>query len=96
MLVVEIQIPTKANTIIEVVERVYLDAQLTCTLKGTLKSYPGSIHWHYQKKREKGTLEITWWEKKNRLWFKVADGRIGPWIIETLPQLKTEIEKSLQ
>ena len=44
---------------------------------------------------QKGTLEITWWETKNRLWFKVAKGRTGDWMTESIAALKRKIEDSL-
>jgi len=95
MIEVNIEIPENANTdiVIDSVERVCLLHQLSCTLKGTLASYPGSVHWHYKSGKQKGTLEITWWENNNRLWLKVADGRTGRWIEESLPQIKEDIEK---
>ena len=30
---------------------------LRLTLKGTLKQYPGRVHWHYKRGKEAGTLE---------------------------------------
>ena len=93
MLEVELQIPTvaKSDSVDKVIEQVCSANNLTCTLKGTLASYPGCIHWHFKMGKQKGTLEITWWKSKNRLWFKVAKGRTGDWINEALPQLKQEI-----
>jgi len=98
MIEVELQIPAdaKSDAVVKVVEQVCTANDLICALKGTLASYPGSTHWHLKKEREKGTLEITWWESENRLWFKVADGRVGKWIDEILPKLKKEIEKTLK
>jgi hypothetical protein len=97
MIEVELQIPANASSeiVIEVVEEACIENNLTCALKGTLVGYPGCVHWHYRKDKQKGTLEITWWEVENRLWFKVAKGRIGEWIDEALPKLKKEIESSL-
>ena len=97
MIEVELQIPTdaKSDSVINVVEQVCNAYGLTQALKGTLASYPGCIHWHVKNGREKGTLEITWWETANRLWFKVADGRMGKWIDESMGELKKRIESSL-
>jgi hypothetical protein len=64
-------------------------------LKGTLASYPGSIHWHFKQAQPRGTLEITWWESGHRLWFKVARGRTSEWMLKSIPQLKEQIEKLL-
>ena len=95
MIEVELQIPDSLETesVIRVVEQVCAANELTCRLKGTLVSYPGSIHWHFKRGRQKGTLEISWWESGHRLWFKVANGRAGEWMPERIPQLKEQIEK---
>jgi hypothetical protein len=97
MLEVELQIPdsVEPETVIGAVEQVCASHDLTCTLKGTLSRYPGSIHWHFKNGKQKGTLEITWQERENRLWFKVANGRASEWISASLPRLKEQIEKSL-
>ena len=98
MIEVELQIPAdeKSDSVVKVVEQVCNANGLTHTLKGTLASYPGCVHWHFKMSKQKGTLEITWWEDENRLWFKVAKGRTGAWIDEALPKLKKQIESSLK
>jgi hypothetical protein len=98
MIEVELQVPDRveSGTVIRVVEQVCASHDLICTLKGTLVSYPESVHWHFKRGRQKGTVEITWWESKNRLWFKVASGRTAEWIKDSLPKLKAQIEKSLR
>jgi len=97
MLEIELQIPDGVHKgdLIRCVEDVCVGNNLTCTLKGTLKKYPGSIHWHFKQDKQNGILEITWWETENRLWFKVADNRVSKWIDESIPKLKEEIEKCL-
>ena len=97
MIEVDLQIPSGVNReqIVKVVEQVCTTNELAWARKGTLASYPGCIHWHFKLGKQKGTLEITWWESEDRLWFKVAKGRTGEWIHEALPKLKKEIEVSL-
>ena len=97
MIEVELQIPAdaKSDSVVKVIEQVCNANGLTHMLKGTLASYPGCIHWHFKMGKQKGTLEITWWESENRLWFKVTKGRKANWIDEALPKLKKEIECSL-
>ena len=97
MIEVELQTPAGAisDSVVKVVEQVCTENKLRCAVKGTLASYPGCIHWHFRKNKQRGTLEITWWELENRLWFKVAKVRNGDWIDEALPKLKKEIESSL-
>jgi hypothetical protein len=97
MVEVELQIPdgVESETVIRVVEQICASNELTGSLKGTLVSYPGSIHWHFKHGKQRGTLEITWWESDQRLWFKVASGRTSEWILKRIPQLKEQIEESL-
>ena len=97
MIEVELQIPANASSehVVEVVEQVCISHGLTCTQKGTLASYMGCTHWHFKLGKQKGTLEITWWETKNRLWFKVSKGRTGDWMEQSITTLKKKIEDSL-
>jgi hypothetical protein len=97
MIEVQLQIPDSVNAdaLVWIVEHICIANGLTCTLKGTLVGYPGCVHWHFRTGRQKGILEITWWEIKHRLWFKVAGNRKGEWIEESIPLLKDQIEKSL-
>ena len=74
------------------VERLCRARGLLMALKGSLSQYPGSIHWHFKKERQKGTLEITLYPTKSRLWSKVQAGRKAQWIDETLPDLKKDLE----
>ena len=97
MIEVQLQIPDSVNTnaLVRVVENICIANGLTCTLKGTLAGYPGCVHWHFRRGRQKGILEMTWWEMEHRLWFKVADHRKATWIEEDLPVLKKKIEQAL-
>jgi hypothetical protein len=71
----------------ERVEAVLHDRALLLTMKGTLKTHPGCTHWHYKNGREPGTLELTLWPARRRLWIKVQAGRAAPWIDQLLPAL---------
>ena len=97
MLEVELQIPdsVESEAVLRIVEQVCASKELTCSLKATLVSYAGSIHWHFRRGKQRGTLEITGWESEQRLWFKVASGRTSEWILKSIPQLKEQIEKLL-
>jgi hypothetical protein len=94
MIEVDVHVPRGSNpaSIPHLVEEACAAEGLTLTLKGTLAKYPHCVHWHYKKGNERGTLEITWWEKENRLWFKVAAGRTGAWMEETMARLKNRLE----
>ena len=77
---------------IELIDAAIARHGLITTMKGTLKSYPGSTHWHCKLGREKGTLEITLWPAKQRAWFKIQAGRRAPWIDEIVPKIKQTLE----
>jgi hypothetical protein len=48
-----------------------------------------------KKERERGTLELTWWPGKRRLWFKIQAGRTGDWIDEAIPTLSKRIRRGM-
>ena len=68
---------------------------LQVRMRGTLRTYPGSQHWHVYKPGERGTLEITLWPAGKRVWFSVQAGRRAGWIAEILPHIKAWIEGRL-
>src|SRR5436190_24234285 len=79
-----------------IVERICGDAGLTLTMKGSLATFPGSIHWHYKSGKQKGTLELTLFASAHRLWAKVQTGRQASWIDDIVPTLKRSLEKELR
>ncbi|MBI3242694.1 MAG: hypothetical protein HYZ49_10420 [Chloroflexi bacterium] len=94
---IEIPVPLSAKPTLapRTVERACTTLDLTLTLKGTLAKYPGCIHWHYKKGKERATLEITWWPRERRLWLKVARNRRSDWIEDAIPRLKRYLESKL-
>jgi hypothetical protein len=80
----------------EVIERCCAAAGLRTQLKGTLAAYPGSVHWHFKRGREPGTLEVTWWPRERRAWISVHANRGAPWVEELLPELAAAIEDGCQ
>ena len=79
-----------------IIDKVILEFGLNATMRGTLKSYPGSTHWHIKRGRERGTLEVTWWPQCRKLRIKIQAGRTAPWIDEIVPRFKREIELRLR
>jgi hypothetical protein len=69
---------------------------LELTMKTSLANFPGSIHWHYENKREKGTLELTVFPRDRRIWAQVQSGRKAPWIEIVLPRVQKDIERKLR
>lgn len=62
------------------IEHAVVSAGLAIALRGTVSMYPDSVHWHLKRVNHKGTLELTWWPKKSRLWFKIAGNRGADWM----------------
>ncbi|MEX2173794.1 MAG: hypothetical protein WD872_05490 [Pirellulaceae bacterium] len=88
----EIHLPTgvTCQRVEQVIDEAIAQRGLQVTLRGSLKKYPGSIHWHLKNGRASGTLEITLWPERQRAWFTIQDGRVAPWLdgeIERLAEL---------
>jgi hypothetical protein len=73
------------------IERLCEASGLSVTMKTTSAKFPGSIHWHLKKGRERGTLEITLWPTQNKLWFSMQDGRSADWVMKMAHQLKEQL-----
>ena len=90
----DLQIPEQVNWSQAAVriERAAADAGLRIAMKGSLRAYPGSVHWHLKSGRETGTLELTIWPAKGKAWFSVQSGRRAKWIDEELVKLIKAME----
>jgi hypothetical protein len=78
------------------IDNAICDLGLTITLLGTLKKFPGSVHWHVKDGRQPGTLEITLWPEEHRAWLTIQDGRTADWIDTCAATLIQVIEARLQ
>jgi hypothetical protein len=78
------------------IEKACRGCGLRVSTRATLSSYPGSIHWHIKRGIQPGTLEVTLWEAKRRVWASVQDGRRAAWIDEALPLVKAAVEAELR
>lgn len=94
---IAIRVPegVRPDKIVSAVDRTIIDLGLIVTMRGSLKSFPGSTHWHLKRGRGRGTLEATWWPRMGKLWIKIQAGRTAPWIEEITPRFKREIESRL-
>ena len=54
-------------------------------IAGSVKSYPGCTHWHWKRDNEAGTLEVTLWPARRRIWFKIQAARRSGWIDQLVP-----------
>jgi ribosomal protein S18 acetylase RimI-like enzyme len=71
------------------------DIGLEIVLRGTLKKFPGCMHWHVKRGRNSGTLEITFWPLENRAWFSIQDRRKAEWIDEAMGGLMDAIHRRI-
>ncbi len=94
---IELTLPPNIDLVIveQVIEQCCASQGLTQSLKGALKKYPESLHWHFKQERQRGTLEITFWPKAGQIRFKVQEGRQAPWIEEIVSTLPGRIAQEL-
>ena len=69
------------------------EAGLQVTLRDTLRRYPGCVHWHLKRGRERGTLELTYWPAAGRAWLSVHRNRVAPWITPTIEALQQQLQE---
>jgi hypothetical protein len=65
---------------------------LRVTQRGTLTEHPGSIHWHFKRGRESGTLEATLLNRERRIALSVRDNRRGAWTDDALQSLAVTLQ----
>lgn len=87
---------TQQKVIEGIIESACKAQDLKLVSKNTLQKYPGCIHWHYQKTKTTGTLEITYWPPYNRCWIPLRSGRAKEWVVEIAKVVKAEIEKQVK
>jgi hypothetical protein len=92
---IEVQNPAECD-VGAAVEATVSAMGLNITMDGTLKSFPGSRHWHLQKPRRTGTLELTWWPSTHRLWVSYHENRVGDgWVKALAAELAQAIASTL-
>jgi hypothetical protein len=82
--------------ITQAVESATAAEQLFISMTGTLRSHPGSVHWHIKRRGSAGTLELTFDPNKRRLWFKIQSRRDASWIEPSMQKLRAHLERSLR
>ncbi len=90
---IEISLPPNAADagVEQAIDDAIARAGLRVTMRGTLKQFPGCIHWHAKNGRAPGTLEITYWPAEHRAWISIQEGRKGDWIEGQLKPLQQAI-----
>jgi hypothetical protein len=94
--IIEIAIPTnhEPTILIEQIEHYAELEGLDVGKRMTLRTFPGSIHWHLRRPSIKGVLELTYWPGRRRLWFAVHSNRQAKWIAPTIERLRTCLEQT--
>jgi hypothetical protein len=81
------------HALIARVERAVAAQGLAVGERMTLRSFPGSIHWHIRRPGSKGVLELTYWPNQGRLWFAVHANRRANWIPTAIERLRADLQQ---
>jgi hypothetical protein len=94
----EVELPPSGDIrmVAETILRTCKSRGLAASVKTSLKSYPGSVHWHFKKRTGRGVVEVTFWAAKRRLWINVHSNRTGSWTAEEMRGLKADLEKQFR
>jgi hypothetical protein len=79
----------------DAIEAVMIERGLQQTLKGGLHAYPGCVHWHFKMLGQTGTLEVTMWPTKQRVWLSVQSRRRVEWIERSLKKIARALQREL-
>ena len=67
---------------------------LSVALDTTQKTYSGSRHWHFKRNSQPGTLEVTWWPARQRLWVSYHENRVGDgWVRSAADELAERVSR---
>lgn len=77
------------------VERTATRRDLRVTWMGSPKQYPGSQHGHLRWPKRGGTLEVTRWPQKRRLWVSLYRGREGSWAFREMAPFALALARAL-
>ena len=70
--------------IVKPVEEIAKAHGMDVSVRTTLSSKRGSIHWHFTKGKELGVLEVTYWPKTHQLWVEIHSNRQREWNVAIL------------
>lgn len=94
--IVEIAIPANyvPAALVARIERAAAEAGLDVGERMTLRTFPGSLHWHLRRPGTKGVLELTYWPIQHRAWFAVHSNRQASWIAPAIERLRVTLEQA--
>ena len=68
----------------------FIEHGFLCTLSGTLRKYPGCLHYHFKAGRHPGTLEVTVMPQQRQVWVEVRSNRSGQAVVQALSMLQEQ------
>lgn len=93
------QIPLLATVTAEIARAAVMAAAAAVegqiALESTLKTIPGSLHWHVRRRGRNGTIEATFWPQKTELWVSVHANRERDWAAEAFSAFADALEERL-
>jgi hypothetical protein len=95
---IEICLPPEVDcgALERIIDEAIAQSGLRTVLRGSLKKFPGCIHWHVKQGGQSGTLEITLWPQQHRAWFTIQSGRAAPWIEAEIDRLADLLQDRLR
>lgn len=78
------------------VSQVATELDLTPDAPTTLKTLPGSLHWHVRKRGENGVLEVTLLPDRKSGSVSVHDNRSAPWIGTVIDAVVNRLDEELK
>ncbi len=89
----EVRITVSEKVKASQIEMLCAQLELTCTMRGELKSIASNLHWHFKKAKLKGVMEITLMKETGEIILSVHDNRRGAWEEEVMKKVKSALEK---
>jgi hypothetical protein len=79
--------------IVNEIEEIITEFNLTISLKTTLSKMKGTTHYHLKLGTLKGLLELTYWPQKKRLWVEIHSNRQADWNKEMIKPFSERLAK---
>ena len=69
--------------------------ELSAGPRQTLRTLPESVHYHFRREKETGTLELTIWPGESRVWLTVHANRAGRWTDPAADEMAHALARAL-
>jgi hypothetical protein len=93
---VEVEIAVRRGDAGSAVADAAVELGLLITSDGTLRTYPGSRHWHLKRPGASGTLELTLRPELKKMYISFHANRIGNgWVEDAAPRMAEMLSRAL-